>query len=60
MSAPFSRAVAAHRLGPAAVAAVRALVDAAPPLPVSTRRQVQAVFASAPVADLSATRPLAA
>ncbi|AZM91477.1 hypothetical protein [Streptomyces sp. W1SF4] len=45
---PFSRADAERRLGPAAVAAVRALVDAAPPLRGETRMQLQAVFASAP------------
>ncbi|MCX4540455.1 hypothetical protein [Streptomyces sp. NBC_01565] len=55
----FDRAAAERRLGPAAVAAVRALVDAAPPLSGETRMQIQAVFASAPK-QAAAAQPLAA
>lgn len=49
MSAPqeFSRAEAERRLGPAAVEAVRRLVEAAPPLRPEAREQLRAVFASA-------------
>ena len=44
---PFSRAAAERRLGPAAVAAIARLVEAAPPLRAEQRMQLQAVFNSA-------------
>lgn len=60
MNRPFSREAAAHRLGPAAVAAVKALVDAAPQLSGETRMQLQAVFASVPKAERAPHGQLAA
>ncbi|MET9465846.1 hypothetical protein ABZY44_13765 [Streptomyces sp. NPDC006544] len=47
MTAPFNRAAAEQRLGPAAVQAIRDLVAAAPPLRVELRMQIQDVFRSA-------------
>lgn len=47
MSAPFSIAAARARLGSAAVDAIRASVDAAPPLRAEQREQLRAVFATA-------------
>ncbi|MFH8717290.1 hypothetical protein [Streptomyces zaomyceticus] len=45
--APFSRAAAEKRLGPAAVEAIHKVVDAAPPLRPEQREQLRAIFASA-------------
>ncbi|MHC3392050.1 hypothetical protein ACLQ2E_21685 [Streptomyces lavendulocolor] len=47
MTAPFSRAAAAQRLGAAAVAAIQQSVKDAPPLRTEQREQIRAVFASA-------------
>lgn len=58
----WSRATAEERLGPAAVAAARRVVDAAPPLSVEQREQLRAVFATArprPVAGTSPARKAA-
>ncbi|MFF3622373.1 hypothetical protein [Streptomyces sp. NPDC002467] len=57
-AAPFDRAAARRRLGPDAVAAIEAVVAAAPPLTAEARMQLQAVFASAPKA--SSAPPMAA
>jgi hypothetical protein len=43
---PFSRAEAAHRLGPAAIAIARRNVDAAPPIRPEIKEQIRAVFLS--------------
>lgn len=43
----FSRAEAAHRLGPAAIAIARRNVDTAPPIRPETKEQIRAVFLSA-------------
>ncbi|MBT2449435.1 hypothetical protein J7F03_20555 [Streptomyces sp. ISL-43] len=59
MTAPFNRAAAEQRLGPLAVQSIRELVDAAPPLRMELRMQLQAVFDSARPA-VEAERPLAA
>lgn len=47
MTAPFSRAEAERLLGPDVIAAIRELVDEAPPLRPEQREQIRAVFASA-------------
>lgn len=60
MTAAFSRAAAEHRLGPAAVQAIRELVAAAPPLSPDTRAQIQAAFDTARPTTSSADLPLAA
>lgn len=44
----FDRAAARRRLGPEAMAAIQAVVAAAPPLKAEARMQIAAVFASAP------------
>lgn len=44
---PFDRAAAVRRLGPAAVATARRIVDAAPPLSIEQREQIRAAFATA-------------
>lgn len=59
MTAPFCRADAERLLGPAVIAAARALVDDAPPLRVEQREQVRAVFASARPYRLRPARPAA-
>lgn len=59
MTAPFSRAEAERLLGPEVVAAVRELVDAAPPLRPEQREQLRAVFASARPARVPSARPAA-
>ncbi|MGW1463890.1 hypothetical protein ACWCPT_05980 [Streptomyces sp. NPDC002308] len=46
-AAPFSRAAAERRLGPAAVAAVRRIAAEAPALRQEQREQLRALFASA-------------
>lgn len=46
--APFDLDAAKARLGPAAVAAARRVVDAAPPMTVEQRERLRAIFASAP------------
>lgn len=51
---PFNRATAEHRLGPAAVAAIARIVEAAPPLRAEQRMQLQAVFNSARSAPVQA------
>jgi hypothetical protein len=50
MASRFSLAEAERCLGPAAIAAARRSVDAAPPIRPERREQIRAVFASAPVA----------
>jgi hypothetical protein len=59
VTAPFDRAAARRRLGPAAVAAIEAVVASAPPLRAEARMQLAAVFASAPK-TAPASPPLAA
>ncbi|MFD4738671.1 hypothetical protein ACWCYZ_16890 [Streptomyces virginiae] len=60
MTAPFSRAQAAQRLGPEAAQAIRELAAAAPPLSTEMRMQIQAVFASASPATTRPPMPAAA